>query len=319
MPFTLSHVGAHLALAHALIGNAMVLQRSFEPHSFLSDIARHRAAGSPIAPTMLAMLLRPEFEHFDVSSVETLIYGSSGIAPELLLRAMTRFQNASFYQGFGMTETAGTVTWLGPDEHKRGASGEPALLRSCGRAAPLAAVRTVRPDGSDCATGEAGEIMVAGDQVMQGYWDDHAATSVAMAGPWLCTGDIGYLDSEGRLYVVDRKKDVIVTGGENVASVEVERALSSHPAIAEVAVIGVPDPTWGERVCAVIVVAAGEAITEAEVIAHARAGLASFKKPTVVRFVSALPKTALGKVVKAKLREEHAVAGERLAWGTGDR
>ncbi|WP_354698575.1 Long-chain-fatty-acid--CoA ligase [Paraconexibacter sp. AEG42_29] len=313
MPFPMAHVTAHLCLAWAAKGITLVLQPSFDPESFVRAIEEYGAAGSPIAPVMLSLILqRPELERYDVSSMRKLFYGSSAIAPDLLRRSMARFANADFYQSFGMTELAGTAGWLDPEQHRLGAGGQPGLLSAIGRPAPLAAFRVVDDDLHDVAPGAVGELAIRGDQVTAGYWRDDAATQAAIVDGWLRTGDLATVDADGIYAIVDRKKDMILTGGENVYSREVEDALADLPGLAEVAVIGLPDPVWGENVCAVIVPLRDATITAEGVIAHCRSRLASYKKPKSVHVVPALPRNATGKVLKHRLRQDLSSA-DRLS------
>lgn len=304
-PFPLSHVTAHAQPALFAAGVTLYLQRSFDPKAYMEAIAEYEITGSPIAPAMLGLILaRPELAELDVTSMRKLFYGASSITPALLRRAMERFPNAEFTQGFGMTELAGNAVWMDHATHLRGIRGESDLLSACGRPAPLASVRIADERGMDLPFGDVGEILVRADQVMEGYWENPEATKSTLVDGWLHTGDVARFDKNGLLYIVDRKKDMIVTGGENVYSREVEDALAEHPGIADVAVVGVPDETWGENVCAVIVRATGSEITSEEVIAHARSKLASYKKPKRVEFVDQLPRNATGKLLKRDLRNQ---------------
>jgi acyl-CoA synthetase (AMP-forming)/AMP-acid ligase II len=260
-----------------------------------------------MAPAMLGLILaRPELDHYDVSSMRKLFYGASSISPELLRRSMKRFSNARFYQGFGMTELGGNPLYMDPETHLRGAGDEPHLLAGAGYEAPYSSVRIVDDDMRDLPAGEVGEIVVKGDQVMKGYWRNEQATHETILDGWLRTGDMGRMDENRLFYIVDRKKDMIVTGGENVYSREVEDVLAEHPGVLDVAVIGVPDETWGENVCAVVVRRPGVDVEEVELVAHCRSLAASYKKPKLVIFVDELPRNPSGKVLKRELREQYA-------------
>ena len=312
MPFPLCHVGGHLVFACAAVGARLVLQRSFQADDWVSLVGRHQIETSPLAPTMLAMLLHDGRDLAATRSLRTLIYGSSGISANVLRDAMNRLDGVDFIGGYGMTETAGTVTWLDPLEHRSAlADSNEHVLASCGRPAPLVDVRIVDDDAAECPVGTWGEVTVRGDQVMIGYWDDPAATADVLRDGWLRTGDIGHFDGDGRLYIVDRKKDMVISGGENVSSLEVEQVITEMAEVVEAAVVGVPDPVWGQRVVAFVALADGDAgvLDEAAIIAHCRTRLASFKKPTRVHFLAELPRTALGKVRKTQLRADAVEAG----------
>jgi acyl-CoA synthetase (AMP-forming)/AMP-acid ligase II len=215
--------------------------------------------------------------------------------PAPVLRAAVERWDADLSQGYGMTELSGNAVFLGPDEHRRAAAGDDRLLRAAGRPAPGVELRLA--DDTD-------EILVRAPQVMLGYWHNGDATAAALTGGWLHTGDVGRIDDDGLLTVVDRLKDVIVSGGENVASREVEAVLHAHPGVADVAVVGLPDARWGERVAAVVVRRDGAGVDADELVALARAHLAGFKVPRVVEFVDSLPRNAAGKVLKQRLRDD---------------
>jgi acyl-CoA synthetase (AMP-forming)/AMP-acid ligase II len=309
MPFPLAHVAGHVSPTFLAKDITLIIQRAFDPEDYVRTVAEHGVTGSPMAPAMLGLILaRPELDHYDVSSVRKLFYGASSISPELLRRSMQRFSNARFYQGFGMTELGGNPLFMDPETHLRGAADEPHLLAGAGYEVPYASVRIVDDDLQDVPVGEIGEIIVKGDQVMNGYWRNEEATREALVDGWMRTGDMGRMDENRLFYIVDRKKDMIVTGGENVYSREVEDLLAEHPAVQDVAVIGVPDPTWGENVCAVVVRRPGVEVDEDAIVAHCKGGLASFKKPKQVVFVDELPRNPSGKVLKRELRERYAVA-----------
>jgi acyl-CoA synthetase (AMP-forming)/AMP-acid ligase II len=301
--FPLCHVAAVMTLQYHLRQATVYLTAGFDPGTFLAMISEHRITHTGLAPTMLNMVLaHPSIETTDVSSLRLIAYGASSMPPDLLRRSMERF-DVDFSQGFGQTELSGNVLVLGPDEHRRAAAGEPHLLAALGRPECLAAVRLVDDALADVPVGTIGEIVVRGDQVMKGYWGNAEATAQVLAGGWLRTGDLARMDEEGLFYIVDRKKDMVVTGGENVYPREVENAISTLPGVSEVAVFGVPDEQWGERVTAAVVARAGAEIDAAAVIAHCRERLAGFKVPKDVRMVAELPKNASMKVLKRVLRD----------------
>jgi long-chain acyl-CoA synthetase len=301
--FPLCHVAAVMTLQYHLRQATVYLTAGFDPGTFLAMISEHRITHTGLAPTMLNMVLaHPAIGTTDVSSLRLIAYGASSMPPDLLRRSMERF-DVDFSQGFGQTELSGNVLVLGPEEHRRAAAGEPHLLAAVGRPECLAAVRLVDDALADVPVGTIGEIVVRGDQVMKGYWGNAEATAQVLAGGWLRTGDLARMDEEGLFYIVDRKKDMVVTGGENVYPREVENAISTLPGVSEVAVFGVPDEQWGERVTAAVVARAGAEIDAAAVIAHCRERLAGFKVPKDVRMVADLPKNASMKVLKRVLRD----------------
>jgi acyl-CoA synthetase (AMP-forming)/AMP-acid ligase II len=304
MPFPMCHIAGIGVIANFNLGTTTVLQRSYEPEAFMAAIDEFQVTGSSFAPTMLSMLLNhPRIDEFDLGSLTTIAYGGASMPVELLKATMARFPNAEFIQGYGMTELAGSILCLDAAAHRVAAAGRTDILATSGRPGALVAVRLVDDDMQDVALGEIGEIVVRGDNVMSGYWRRPDDTAAAFAGGWFHTGDLGRALHEGYIAIVDRKKDMIITGGENVYSREVEEIIYLHPNVAEVAVIGLPDPDWGERVCAVIVARPGTDVADDDVISICRENLAGYKKPTHIAHVTELPHNAAGKVVKPLLRE----------------
>jgi acyl-CoA synthetase (AMP-forming)/AMP-acid ligase II len=236
--------------------------------------------------------------------LRTIYYGASPISEQTLARAMQVFP-CGFIQSYGMTEATQAVAFLQPADHRRALSGQPQLLLSAGRPAVGTEVRIVDLDGRALPNGALGEIAVRGPQLMKGYWNRADDTAAMLRDGWLHTGDAGILDDAGYLYVQDRIKDMIVSGGENVYPSVVENVLYQYPAVAEAAVIGVPDERWGETVKAIVVLRAGAAATAEEIIAFCRGKLAGFERPRSVEFVDALPRTPTGKVLKRVLREPY--------------
>jgi len=258
-----------------------------------------------MAPTMIAMLLEdPVADRFDLSSLNRIGYGASAMPAEVLRKARARWPQIGFSTGFGMTELEGNVMFLSPDDHVRAAAEGLPILGSVGRQMPLARVRVVGDDDLDAPPGVPGEIVVKGDQVLTGYWANPDATAQSFVDGWFRTGDVGRWDEDGYLYIVDRKKDMILTGGENVYPREVEEVLYRHPAVLEAAVIGAPDPKWGEMVVAVV--CRRSEVEGEELIAYCREQIASYKKPKRVVFIDALPRNASGKVLKRELRDQLA-------------
>jgi acyl-CoA synthetase (AMP-forming)/AMP-acid ligase II len=291
-PFPLCHVAGYNVLGLHRSGRPVVLMRRFDPAQLVSLVTEHGVTLLSLAPTMIAMLLdAPRTDDAVLASVRSIGYGASAI-PAPVLRAAVERWDADLSQGYGMTELSGNAVFLGPDEHRRAAAGDARLLGAAGFPAPGVEVRL--DDANQ-------EILVRAPQVMAGYWQDTTAT--ALADGWLHTGDVGRIDDDGLLTVVDRTKDVIVSGGENVASREVEAVLHTHPGVADVAVIGLPDARWGERVAAVVVRRDGDPVSAEELVTLARAHLAGFKTPRSVEFVDELPRNAAGKVLKQQLRD----------------
>jgi len=307
--FPLCHIAGYNLVHHHFRARPVVLMPRFEAEAFALATERYGATSTSLAATMLSALL-DHVEETGTTSVRTLRSIAYGAAPMPLtvLRRAARLLDADFAQGYGMTELSGNAVFLGPDEHRRGLAGDTWLLGAAGKPGPGVSVRVVDDNMSDAPTGDVGEIVVRGDQVMAGYWHEPEMTAEALRDGWFRTGDIGRFDPEGWLYVVDRKKDVIVSGGENISSRQVEEVLHLHPAVKEVAVVGVPDPRWGENVCAVVVPWPGQTIDGDDLVRIARESLAGFKVPRHVVTVEELPKNAAGKVVKAELR----------AWLAGD-
>jgi acyl-CoA synthetase (AMP-forming)/AMP-acid ligase II len=296
------HLADFAAWAAVLaLGGTHVFLPSFDPAAVLAAIERHGITDALLVPTMIQLLVdHPRMPEHDLSSLLAVVYGASSIPQTVLERAMEALPAARFTQAYGMTELAPIATLLGPEEHH-----DPALLRSAGRAAPHVEVRVVDAEDVELPRGSVGEIVVRGANVMLGYWDRPEETAAALRGGWMHTGDAGYLDDAGYLFVVDRIKDMIVTGGENVYSAEVENALARHPAVASCAVIGVPDTEWGERVHAVVVLVDGAHATADELREHCKRHIAGYKSPRSVTFADALPVSGAGKVLKRELRRVH--------------
>jgi acyl-CoA synthetase (AMP-forming)/AMP-acid ligase II len=291
----------------AVAGRTQVILPAFDPLAVLEVVRRDRIEALRLIPVMLQILIdHPRFDDFDLSCISSVGYGGSAIAPALLERATAKFPGADFVQVFGQTELSPVTSVLGPEEHA--ATRRTSLMRSAGRAAPHAEIRIVDERDTELPPGTVGEVVVRGDHVMRGYWNKATETAFALRGGWLHTGDAGYLDTQGYLFIVDRIKDVIITGGENVFSAEVESALGAHPAVSACAVIGVPDRHWGERVHAVVLLRDGAVVTPEELREHAKGLLAGYKCPRSVDFVDALPLSSAGKVLKRELRDRHAAA-----------
>jgi acyl-CoA synthetase (AMP-forming)/AMP-acid ligase II len=285
-------------LLQSVCGGAHVIVPAFEPTAVLEAIERHRVTHVFLVPTMLQRILDdPAAGEHDLSSLQTVIYGASPIAEELLDRALTALPGVSFIQVYSMTELAATGTFLTPDDHREGTR-----LRSAGRPVFNLDVRVVDGEDDELPRGTIGEVVCRTDSAMLGYCNKPSETAEALRDGWLHTGDAGYMDDDGYLYIVDRLKDMIISGGLNVYSAEVENAISSHPGVAACAVIGLPDAEWGERVHAVVVPKPGDTATAEAIQEHCRQLIAGYKVPRSWSFVDALPLSSAGKVLKRELR-----------------
>ncbi|MDO9363855.1 MAG: AMP-binding protein [Sphingopyxis sp.] len=300
----LFHIGsaARLFSVTAAGGTHVFLPR-FDPGQTLAEIARTRVTHATFVPTMIRALLdEPSRKSVDLTSLALLSYGSAPMPLSLLVEMMNAFPDVRFVQSYGMTELSPVATMLGADDH---ASGRSDLLRSAGRAVPLADIAIVAPDGRRLDAGDVGEIIVRGPNVMTGYWNRPDLTTAAIENGWMHTGDAGYLDREGYLFVVDRLKDMIISGGENIFSQEVENVVSAHPAVAQCAVIGLPDSYWGEVVHCIVALKPGVQTSPDEIISFSRAHLAHYKCPRAVTiYPTSLPLSGANKIAKAQLRAE---------------
>ncbi len=311
----------HIAvlLPHAyLFHGARIIILNFEPRRALEVMAQERVTSALVISTMMNYMLDvPDFSSFDLRPLRLISYGGGPFSSTTLERAMKVFPGVDFLQYMGQTEVSIMSAWLSPEDHRRAMAGEPHLLKSCGREAQYCDLRVVdengRPVPRDGKT--VGEMIVRGDNVMKGYWDMLELTAKTLRNGWCHTGDLATWDDKGYLYVVDRKKDMIVSGGENIYSAAVEEAVYKHPAVKECAVIGVPHPIYGETVKAVVVVREGYHVTAEEIIETCRKLLASYMKPTSVDFVDSLPKAPTGKVLKRVLREKYWAGQERRVGG----
>jgi acyl-CoA synthetase (AMP-forming)/AMP-acid ligase II len=300
------HVGAagQLLMARARLMPTVIVPM-FDEVALMTAIQTHRPDEGFLVPVMLKRLVdHPRFAEFDLSSLKLMLYGASPIDATLLDQAMRTLPSTDFVQFYGMTELSPTICALPAEAHRPGPHRE-RLLRAAGRPVPLAEVRIVDPLGRECPRGQVGEIVARGPNVMQGYWNKPEETAAAIRDGWMHTGDGGYMDPQGMVFVVDRVKDMIVSGGENVYSAEVENAILQLPQVAGCAVIGVPDDALGERVHAVVVLKPGAALNEDAIRTHCRDRIAGYKCPRSVEYRNELPLTAAGKLQKFLLREPH--------------
>lgn len=298
------HAAALCSNITTLLGGTHAYLRQFSPLGLLEAIERRRIAFTTVVPSMLKMVLdEPDARRFDRSSLRVLFYGSSPMPVPWLRSAIEFFPNARFCQAYGLTETSPILTILPDSDHRAGvAANDASILRSAGRPLVGVELRIVDDHGVERQAGSAGEVIVRAPGVMLGYHDRPQETAAAIVDGWFHTGDVGVVDESGRLTILDRMKDLIISGGENIYSGDVEATLARHPAIAEVAVIGVPDDRLGEAVAAIVVLRRDAPLDADELIAHCRASIGAFKVPRHVRFVEALPRTPVGKVQKAALR-----------------
>lgn len=303
----LYHMAAGMcSLAVILQGGPILLHRDFNPMAILDDLEGGEVTSALFIPVMINFLLQmPDIEKRDFSNIRGIIYGASPMPVELLRRAIEIFK-CDFVQGYGQTESSAVLCVLRPEEHVL--DGTPEQVRrlgSGGREVFGTEVRVVNEDGQDVKPGEIGEVIGRGNNVMKGYWKMPEATAEAIRDGWLHTGDLATVDEAGYVYILDRVKDMIISGGENIYCREVEETLYTHPAIADAAVIGVPDEQWGETVKAFVVLKDGEKATAEEIIDFTRKYLAGFKRPRSVEFVESLPRNLSGKVLKKVLREPY--------------
>lgn len=294
--------GASPAFALTMAGGTHVCLPKFDALPAFQAIERHRVNYVLFVPTMINMMLNhPDFERHDLSSVRYCEYGASPIPDAVLAAAIEKLPGWEFIQGYGMTETAALTVSLPWRFHFDGEHG-PHKRKAAGRASYGVDVRIVDAEGQEVPRGTPGEIAVRGAQVMLGYWKRPEDTAAVLRDGWMHTGDGAWMDEDGFIYIVDRVKDMIISGGENIYSREVENAVHAHPAVRECAVIGIPDEKWGEAVLAVVSLKAGQAVTEQELIAHCRTLIANYKCPRRVAFCDALPLSGAGKIMKNVLR-----------------
>ncbi|HYA06298.1 MAG TPA: AMP-binding protein, partial [Xanthobacteraceae bacterium] len=305
----LFHIGGSgWALVGLYRGIESVLLRDADPGVILRAIPQYRISKAFVVPALLLFLLQnPQCRSTDFSSLDLIVYGASPAPIDLVRNALKAF-GCGLAQVYGLTETTGAITYLPPEDHD---GHMPQRLKSCGKAMAGIEIRVIDAHGKDVPTGEVGEIITRSPQNMLGYWNQSEATRRAIRDDWFYTGDAGYLDTDGYVYIYDRVKDMIISGGENIYPAEVESALFGHPAVADVAVIGVPDDNWGEAVKAIVVKKPGAAVTPEELIGFARERIAHYKVPRTIDFVDALPRTPTGKILKRELRKPFWAGQER--------
>lgn len=297
---------AFLSFVTVYQGGCLYIQEDFNPAEVVRAMDEDRISWSLLVPAMIqaCLVAVPGVAQRAYKDLNCVAYGASPIAEETLRQAIQAFK-CDFMQAYGMTELSPIATILTPSDHERALAGKPELLLSAGKPVLGTDVRIVDEDDNAVPNGTMGELLVRGPQVMKGYWNLPEETAESLRGGWMHTGDAGTMDGEGYVYIQDRVKDMIVSGGENVYPRMVEDVLFTHPAVADAAVIGVPHDQWGETVKAVVVLRQGVEATEEEMIEFCRGKLGGFERPTSVDFTATLPRNATGKVVKRELREPY--------------
>ena len=307
------HSADLLGTGFTLLGGSHAYLPQFSPKNVLTAIQDLRVTATMLAPTMIIMTLQElKPSDFDLKSFRWFLYGSAPMAPEWIAKSIEAFPGVEVCQGYGLTETSPILTYLDFDEHKKAlAARDYSRLKAAGR--PIAGVdmRILDDKGREVPLGQAGEVVVRAPNVTKGYLNLPDATKAAIRDGWFHTGDVGRMDEEGFMYLLDRKKDMIITGGENVYTVEVEQALYQHPAVAECAVVGLPDEKYGESLFAAIVMQPGKTLTKEQIIEHCRQRIGGYKVPRQMVFLPALPKSAMGKILKTEIRKEYSDPSKR--------
>lgn len=296
-------VGLVGALLGVIYGCSLIIHRDYDPVGMVETLAKEHINSVAVIPVMLqfSLAMVPNIKDYDFSELHTINYGASPISETLLKECIDAF-GCDFVQGYGQTEATMALTFLTASDHRKALAGQPELLRSCGRAVFGSEIKIVGNDGQELAVGEIGEIVAKGPQIMQGYWKNPEATAKTVIDGWLHTGDAGRMDEDGYIYIQDRVKDMIISGGENIYPAEIENHLVSHPQIQDASVIGVPDAKWGEVPLAVLVSGGQPELSAEELTEFCREKLAGYKIPRKVEYLAALPRNPTGKVLKKDIR-----------------
>ena len=295
------------ATVFSMMGAGHAYLPEFSPATVLAAIARYRVSIGSLVPTMIIRILQdPELGRHDIGTLRLISYGTSPMAAEWIRRTMEAFPGVAMHQVYGLTETVPVLCILDEADHLRALKDRPDLLGAAGRPLPGVDIRILSDDGRDLPPGASGNVVVRGPQIAKGYHNRPLENAEVFRDGWFHTGDVGRFDDEGYLFILDRKKDMIVTGGENVYSSEVEAAIFTHPGVHDAAVIGVPDERFGEALFAVIVPAAGYSLSAEEIISHCRKHIGGYKIPRKIVFVDSLPRSAMGKVLKQDLRRTYS-------------
>ena len=311
------HIAGATTLVSAVFsGRRLVILPAFDPGAWLAAVEREQVTHAFVVPTMLKRILEvDDFEQYDLSTLRMITYGAAPMPFEVVRQACDILppRGIDLMNAYGQTEATGSMSFLGPDDHRLDGTPEEnerkiARLRSVGRPMPDIEVAILAPDGRVEPTNEEGEICIRGDRIMRGYNKRDDDTGDALRDGWLHTGDVGKLDEDGYLFITGRIKDMIIRGGENIAPAEIENVLEDHPAIAEAAIIGVPDTEWGEIIKAILVSDRGDQPDVDELTAYVKSRLASYKAPALYEWVHELPRNHLGKVLKTELREKYGAA-----------
>jgi len=309
----LYHVAGIQAMMAAIYGGrTLVMERQFDAKEWMELVESEKANRAMMVPTMLKQLIdNPDFSKHDLSSLKVITYGAAPMPLEVIKKALELFPGVSFINAFGQTETASTITALGPEDHVLTGTEEEKekklkRLASIGKPMSDVEMKVVDEGGKELSAGEVGEILARGPRVMTGYWKDEEKTAKTIdKDGWVHTGDVGYVDEDGYFFLAGRSSDMIIRAGENISPEELENVIRNYPKVDDVAIIGVPDETWGEEPRAVVILKKGEESTEEEIMEYCREHLASFKRPRSVIFVDELPRNPMGKVLKRVLREQY--------------
>ena len=303
--------GTNMGLAGYVFGCKSIIIPEVDPTLILELIEKEKIENTLFVPAVILFLIQhPEVENVDWSSLKTVVYGASPIAQDTLEKAI-QIMDCEFWQVYGLTETNGAVTFLSPEDHDPSKN----KLRSCGKPGYGAEIRIEDEDGKELAVGEVGEIVIKSDNNMKAYWNRPEATEESIVDGWFYSGDAGFFDEDGFLYIHDRVKDMIVSGGENIYPAEVENALMSHEDILDAAVVGIPDDKWGEAVKGFVVIKEGVELNEVDIISYARTQIAGYKCPKSINYVNELPRNPSGKILRREIRDPFWEGKERKVSG----